>query len=123
MKHSVIVTSLGMALVGAVQAQEPVWDANKVVLESQKLAEGVFAVIPKGAEDMAVQGVAIATTSGFVLYRYLLQTCFGQATRLSPQHLRYPGYWTGIFWKPETRCRLCSIPTIVKPELCQVTGR
>ena len=56
-----------MALIGAVQAQEPVWDANKVVLESQKLAEGVFAVIPKGAEDMAVQGLAIATTSGFVI--------------------------------------------------------
>ncbi len=67
MKHSVIVTSLGMALVGAVQAQEPVWDANKVVLESQKFAEGVFAIIPKGAEDMAVQGLAIATTSGFVI--------------------------------------------------------
>lgn len=67
MKNSIILASLGMTLVSAVQAQEPVWDANTVVLESQELSEGVFAVIPEGAEEMAAQGQAIATTSGFVI--------------------------------------------------------
>jgi hypothetical protein len=36
-------------------AQEPVWDANTVVLESQELAEGVFAVVAVGADDMAAR--------------------------------------------------------------------
>lgn len=48
-------------------AQEPVWDANTVVLKSQKLAKGVYAVIPKGAAEMADKGNPIATTSGFVI--------------------------------------------------------
>lgn len=49
------------------QAQEPVWDGNKVILESKKLADGIFAVIPTGAADMAAKGKPIATTSGFVI--------------------------------------------------------
>ncbi len=53
--------------VSSVWAEEPVWDGNKVILESQKLAENVFAVIPVGAEEMAELGQAIATTSGFVI--------------------------------------------------------
>jgi len=47
-------------------ANEPIWDGNKVNLESQKLTEGVYAVIPTGATKMAAQGVPIATTGGFV---------------------------------------------------------
>ena len=35
---------------------EPVWDGNKVILEFQKLADGVFAVIPEGATEMAKSG-------------------------------------------------------------------
>lgn len=48
-------------------AQEPVWDANAVVLESQQLADGVYAVIPTGADEMAANGYPIATTAGFVI--------------------------------------------------------
>jgi cyclase len=48
-------------------AQEPVWDANTAVLESQKLAEGVFAVIEVGTNDVAASGIPIATSSGFVV--------------------------------------------------------
>lgn len=47
--------------------QEPVWDANIVVLESQKLSDGVFAVIPTGASDLAPKGLPIATSAGFVI--------------------------------------------------------
>ena len=60
-----LVIAIGFA--GAAVAQEPVWDGNTVVLESQKLAEGVFAVIPTGAEEMADKGLPIATSSGFVI--------------------------------------------------------
>lgn len=59
------VLAIGFALPSS--AQEPVWDGNTVVLESQQLANGVFAVIPTGAEAMADNGVPIATTSGFVI--------------------------------------------------------
>lgn len=61
---SVIATNL---IAGAAMAQEPVWDGNTVVLESQELSEGVFAVVPTGAEGMATQGFPIATSGGFVI--------------------------------------------------------
>ncbi len=48
-------------------AQEPVWDGNTVMLESKKLADGVFAVIPEGADEMAPRGLPIATTGGFII--------------------------------------------------------
>jgi cyclase len=66
-KYSITIASIGMVLVGAVQANEPVWDANKVVLESIQLSDGVFAVIPENAKLMAAAGLPIATTSGFVI--------------------------------------------------------
>ncbi|MCX8227795.1 MAG: hypothetical protein OTI35_17120 [Sulfitobacter sp.] len=54
-------------IAGTAMAQEPVWDANTVVLESQELAEGIFAVIPTGAENMGPQGFPMATSGGFVI--------------------------------------------------------
>ena len=60
-----------LALVGSIStasfAQEPVWDGNAVVLESQELADGIFAVIPQGAAEMAGNGLPLATSSGFVV--------------------------------------------------------
>jgi glyoxylase-like metal-dependent hydrolase (beta-lactamase superfamily II) len=47
--------------------QEPVWDANKIILEAQKLSDGVFAVIPTGASELAPKGYPIATSGGFVI--------------------------------------------------------
>ena len=67
MKHMILCAIATIVSMGTVQAQEPVWDGNKVVLESQKLADGVFAVIPTGANEMAANGAPIATTSGFVI--------------------------------------------------------
>ncbi|MDU8929639.1 MBL fold metallo-hydrolase [Alisedimentitalea sp. MJ-SS2] len=55
------------ATTSATLANEPVWDGNTVVLESQKLADGVFAVVPTGAAEMAANGYPIATTGGFVI--------------------------------------------------------
>jgi glyoxylase-like metal-dependent hydrolase (beta-lactamase superfamily II) len=48
-------------------SQEPVWDGNKVMLESQKLADGVYAVIPTDASELAANGAPIATTGGFIV--------------------------------------------------------
>jgi len=48
-------------------AQDPVWDANKVTLHAQKLDDGIFAVIPDGASEMAAKGLPIATSGGFVI--------------------------------------------------------
>ena len=67
MKLNIIAAAAGLALAGQVSAQEPVWDGNTVVLEAQKLAEGIFAVVPTGAAGMATQGYPIATTGGFVI--------------------------------------------------------
>jgi len=47
--------------------QEPVWDANKVVLKSQKLADGIYAVVPTQASELGPKGIPMATTGGFVI--------------------------------------------------------
>jgi len=67
MKQIVLGVIAGAALGSAAFAQEPVWDGNTVTLESQKLAEGVYAVIPTGADDMADAGYPIATSGGFIV--------------------------------------------------------
>jgi cyclase len=67
MKHFVLGAMITIGFAGVVQAQEVVWDANTVVLESQQLADGVFAVILTGASDMAAAGYPIATSGGFVI--------------------------------------------------------
>lgn len=67
MKNLALSIIIAGSMSGAVLAQEPVWDGNIVLLESQKLAEGVFAVIPVGADEMADRGLPIATSSGFVI--------------------------------------------------------
>ena len=66
MKHFFLGAVAASTIAGAALAQ-PVWDGNTVVLESQKLAEGIFAVIPTGADAMADQGLPIATSGGFII--------------------------------------------------------
>ena len=67
MKHFVFSAAITISLTGATLAQEPVWDGNTVTLESQEIADGVFAVIPTGAGEMATAGYPIATSGGFVI--------------------------------------------------------
>lgn len=67
MNRTIISVVIGIAMAGTALAQEPVWDGNKVVLEAQKLAEGVYAVIPSDAGDLAPEGRPVATTGGFVI--------------------------------------------------------
>jgi glyoxylase-like metal-dependent hydrolase (beta-lactamase superfamily II) len=67
MKLLALSVALAGGLASTAAAQEPVWDANTVVLESQKLADGVFAVVQQGAKEMAEKGLPLATSSGFVV--------------------------------------------------------
>lgn len=46
---------------------EPVWDANKVILTSEKLDEGVFAYYPIDAKELEKQGKPVATSGGFIV--------------------------------------------------------
>lgn len=48
-------------------AQEPVWDANTIVLESEKLANGVYAFYATNAKEFEQKGLPVATSGGFVI--------------------------------------------------------
>lgn len=48
-------------------AHEPIWDANKVILKSQKLSNGVYAMVPANADQLSPKGVPLATTSGIIM--------------------------------------------------------
>lgn len=67
MKQIILSLATSLALSVAAFAQEPVWDGNKVILESQEIGDGVFAVMQIGAAEMAEKGIPLATSSGFVI--------------------------------------------------------
>lgn len=66
--RSVSLVSL-VSLIAAAPAvgQEPVWDANKVMLRSVELAKGVHYMVPNDADAKAPRGLPLATTSGIVV--------------------------------------------------------
>ncbi len=65
MAFAVITTAI--ASISQVQAQDPVWDANKVELAVQSVGDNVYAIIPSDAKEKAKLGYPIATTGGFVI--------------------------------------------------------
>lgn len=48
-------------------AAEPIWDANKVQMRSQRLAPGVFALLPADAAALNAKGAAAATSGGLIV--------------------------------------------------------
>lgn len=56
-----------LTCINRASADEPVWDANLVELESKKLADGVYAYFPSDAEEKAPKGLPIATSGGFIV--------------------------------------------------------
>ncbi|WP_163930091.1 MBL fold metallo-hydrolase [Paraferrimonas sp. SM1919] len=48
-------------------SQEPVWDANKVKLTHERLADGVYAVYSKDAKTLEAKGAPVATSGGIVV--------------------------------------------------------
>lgn len=61
------IATLFASTVNTSLAQEPVWDGNKVVLVSEKLADGVYAYYPKDAGELESKGMPVATSGGFVV--------------------------------------------------------
>lgn len=45
----------------------PIWDANKVTLELQKISNDIYAIIPSTAKTETAQGIPQATTGGFIV--------------------------------------------------------
>ena len=64
---TILALVLALSIATPLLADEPIWDGNTVNLEAQKLADGVYAVIPTSAREMALKGLPIATTGGFVI--------------------------------------------------------
>ena len=48
-------------------AEEPVWDANKVILTSEKLDDGVYAYYSSEAKTKESRGLPVATSGGFAV--------------------------------------------------------
>ncbi len=51
----------------AAQAQEPVWDGNKVKLIAEKLSASTYAYYSSQAKKKESQGIAVATSGGFII--------------------------------------------------------
>ncbi len=49
------------------QANEPIWDGNKVQMQSQQLAPGVYAHLAADAAELNAKGAAAATSGGLIV--------------------------------------------------------
>ncbi len=69
MKRCKAMAAVGAALFVAAQAmaQEPIWEANSVELETETLGGGAYALVPGDADEKAPAGIPVATSSGFVV--------------------------------------------------------
>lgn len=67
MKTRIPMIMVLLILSAGVQARDPVWDANKIELVSQKLADGVYAVYEKGADMKGPRGLPMATSGGIIV--------------------------------------------------------
>ena len=61
------VGAFGLSGPGAAVAGEPIWDANKVEMRSEKLADGVFAYYASNARELNAKGGAAATSGGLIV--------------------------------------------------------
>ena len=58
---------LGLASLDSAMAAEPIWDGNKVQMQSEKLADGVFAYYASDARELNAKGGAAATSGGLIV--------------------------------------------------------
>lgn len=95
MKNLVLSLTLGssalLILVSAVaNAGEPIWDANKVQLQAEKLAEGVFAIYPTHSAELNAKGGAAATSGGLIAGKkgvLMIETMINQRLNRQVQEL------------------------------------
>lgn len=67
LSNAILITAGMLSSVNFALAGEPVWDANKVELSSEKLSEGVFYFHAKDAQALKEKGGAAATSGGFII--------------------------------------------------------
>lgn len=67
LKSAAALAALACWASASVGSQEPIWDANKVILKSEKLRDGVYAMVPAHADQLSPKGVPLATTSGIIV--------------------------------------------------------
>ncbi|PHR69333.1 MAG: MBL fold metallo-hydrolase [Arcobacter sp.] len=75
---------------GFVLATEPVWDANKVILKSEKITSGVYAYYPTNAKELEKKGLAVATSGGFIIGNkgiFLIETMINKRLHKQVQQL------------------------------------
>lgn len=63
---TIIGTALLTATISA-QANEPIWDGNKVNLIAEKLSASTYAYYPSQAKKKESKGIPVATSGGFVI--------------------------------------------------------
>ncbi len=59
--------SLGIGPSSALAATEPIWDGNTVQMQSEKLADGVYAYYASNARELNAKGGAAATSGGLIV--------------------------------------------------------
>ena len=62
-----ILFALTLVITHTAFSQEPIWDANKVVLTSEKLDNGVYAYYASEARVKESKGFPVATSGGFIV--------------------------------------------------------
>ncbi len=60
-------TALGSVKPIEATAAEPIWDGNKVNMQSEKLADGVYAYYADNARELNAKGAAAATSGGLIV--------------------------------------------------------
>ena len=91
MRNPMLVLALLAALfAGGATATEPIWDANKVQMQSEKMADGVFAFYATNARELNAQGRAAATSGGLIVGSkgaLLIETMLNQRLNTQVQEL------------------------------------
>ncbi len=64
--QSILAVALALSFSNSAIAAEPVWDANKVEMQAEKLADGVFAIYPSHSAELNAKGGAAATSGGLI---------------------------------------------------------
>lgn len=67
MKRSVTSAVIAALFSMGAQAAEPIWDANKVTMVSERLGEGVYAYYADNARELNAKGGAAATSGGLIV--------------------------------------------------------
>ncbi len=86
----VIIVFITSLLANVAFAGEPIWDANKLVLKSEKLADGVFAHYSDLAPEQEINGIPAGTSGGFIIGEHgvlMIETMLNQYLYLQVEEM------------------------------------